>query len=42
MECRIAKDAMAFGRLQTLICRLSVETKRKVYKATVLSVLLYM
>ena len=41
---RIAKAARAFGCLQKPIFqnkRLSVETKRKVYKATVLSVLLY-
>ena len=40
----ISKAARAFGCLQKSIfqdCRLSVETKRRVYEATVLSMLLY-
>ena len=43
-KCRIAKAAQAFGCLQKSIFqnrRLSTETRRKVYRATVLSVLLY-
>ena len=44
VKCRIAKAAKVFGCLQRSIFqnrRLSTETKRKVYRATVLSVLLY-
>ena len=44
VKCRIGKAARAFGCLQKPIFqnhRLSVETKRKVYRAVVLSVLLY-
>ena len=44
VKIRISKAARAFGCLQKSIFqdrRLSVETKRRVYEATVLSVLLY-
>ena len=44
VKCRIGKAARAFGCLHKPIFqnhRLSVETKRKVYRAVVLSVLLY-
>ena len=44
VKSRIGKAARAFGCLQRSIfnnCHLSVETKRKVYGAAVLSVLLY-
>ena len=44
VKCRIGKAARAFGCLQKPIFQnrcLSVETKRKVYRAVVLSVLLY-
>ena len=44
VKCRIGKAARAFGCLQKRIFQnrcLSVETKRKVYRAVVLSVLLY-
>ena len=44
VKCCISKAARAFGCLQKAIFqnrRISVETKRKVYKAVVLSVLLY-
>ena len=44
VSIRIAKAARAFGCLQKSIfqnSRLSIDTKRKVYKATVLAVLLY-
>ena len=44
VKCRIGKAARAFGCLQRPVFRnhhLSVETKRNVYRAVVLSVLLY-
>ena len=44
MRCRISKAARSFGCLQKSIFQsryLSVESKRKVYRAVVLSVFLY-
>ena len=44
VSIRIAKAARAFGCLQKSVfqnSRLSIDTKRKVYKATVLAMLLY-